>query len=149
MSLRFKMHDDKKVFILNDAGEQIGHIFTPSGSGQDSENAIQVCGFSEAYDLWGCGIFKGYKDIQLLFDNKIMKGKDSFRLQDGCMRCFRKPCRCEVKSKTKFKLTNESKSKAKLMNEYITLTIDNPSGSPFTIKRESDLKKRIIKTRVV
>jgi hypothetical protein len=73
MKIHFELDSDQKVLIKN-GDELIGHIFTPAGSGEDVANAIQVCGFSEAFDLWGCGIFGGFKDIQLLFDNHGMAG---------------------------------------------------------------------------
>jgi len=46
----------QEVLILDtDGGEVIGRIFTPSGTNRDMPNAIQVCGFDEAFSLWGCG----------------------------------------------------------------------------------------------
>ena len=86
----------REIRIMQDFRE-VGRIFTPSGSGEDTENAIQVCGFTEAFDLWGCGIFKGYKDIQLLFDEGIMGGKETTDL-NKCCRCYRYPCQCENKA---------------------------------------------------
>ena len=55
----------KQYVAIMKGKKQVGRIFTPSGSGEDKLNAIQICGFSEAYDLWGC-VMDGYKDIQLL-----------------------------------------------------------------------------------
>lgn len=86
------------------SGKEIGHIFSPGGSGEDIENAIQVCGFTEAFDLWGCGIYHGYKDIQLLFDEGIMGGKTNHNLSK-CCRCYRNPCQCE----NKIRLTKDQK----------------------------------------
>jgi hypothetical protein len=79
-------------------------------------NAIQICGFREAYDLWGCArycypekinkkeiIVDGLenkknrficaKDIQLIFDldTKPM----GFVSIEDCERCFNNPCTCE------------------------------------------------------
>lgn len=98
----------------------IGQIFSPAGTSQDKTNAIQVCGFSEAYDLWGCGIFskpkslntgegmhkKKYiydsqgkpimeqvKDIQLYYDDDTIKG--GFDVIPSCDICFNNPCICE------------------------------------------------------
>lgn len=122
--MRFKMcRGSKAVLILDEYDKEIGKIFTPSGSGGTSINCIQVCGFSEAFDLWGCGIFKGFKDIQLLFDDKMLDGTDNFRYRDdnACMCCYREPCQCEVK---------------------IPLA---SAGNPFLLKREEVLKERIIK----
>lgn len=89
-----------KIKIMKN-NEEVGHIFTPSGSGEDIINAIQVCGFAEAFDIWGCGIYKGYKDIQLLFDEGIMGGKDINTDLTKCLRCFRQPCQCENKDSQK------------------------------------------------
>ena len=79
-------------------GKEIGHIFSPSGSGHTDINYIQICGFSESYDLWGCGIYKGFKDIQLLFDGKKMPGEPTNAF-DNCLKCFMEPCQCEVRGK--------------------------------------------------
>ena len=75
MELKFKQINEKKIMILNENEEEVGHIFTPAGSGNDNTNCVQICGFTDAFDLWGCGIFKGTKDIQLLFDENKMHGK--------------------------------------------------------------------------
>lgn len=99
-------------------GNPVGKIFSPSSSSHDNINSIQVCGFSEAFDLWGCGIFHGYKDIQLLFDDGVMGGKDHNCDLRECCRCYRRPCQCEVLESEK---------------------------NPFKVKREFELKKRIIK----
>lgn len=112
--ISFKLKSDNKVLIMRDEKE-IGQIFTPSSSGNNILNAIQVCGFSEAFDLWGCGPFKGFKDIQLLFDGKMMGGKSEFSVYK-CHSCFRDPCQCEVRL---------------------------PSLNPFTVKRQTDLEERI------
>jgi hypothetical protein len=84
--------------------KELGRIFTPGGSGDNKMNCIQICGFSEAFDLWGCGHYRGFKDIQLLYDSKKMKGTTNFsnlmmRKQECCLRCFRYPCQCEVRFK--------------------------------------------------
>jgi hypothetical protein len=106
----------QKIIIRKD-GNIVGHIFSPSGSSNDTTNAIQICGFTEAFDLWGCGIFKGFKDIQLLFDEGIMGGIDNKADLKECMKCYRKPCQCENKD----------------------------LEQPFNIKRESMLSNRVQK----
>ena len=118
--MKFRLKNDKLVQVFNEEGKQVGEIFSPSGSGKTTLNAIQVCGFSEAFDLWGCGVFKGFKDIQLLFDGTKMEGNSSIHhgiIEDDCMRCYRMPCQCEVK-------------------------IDGTN--PFAVKRENEISKRII-----
>ncbi len=115
--MKFKFKDENNIRILDDNDKEVGQIFTPAGTANKNKNCIQICGFSEAFDLWGCGPFDGFKDIQLLFDGEKMKGKTHFDFHEGCMRCYRKPCQCEQ-------------------------PIDK---NPFIVKREKDLKDRIIK----
>jgi hypothetical protein len=105
---------------FKEKSKKIGHIFGPSGSSNDITNAIQVCGFSEAFDYWGCGLFgkpktnpknrgisKKYyynkdgsevmeqvKDIQLYFDEDTKECALS-DLED-CERCFNTPCTCNT-----------------------------------------------------
>lgn len=95
MNITFKQMSENHINIYN-KDKIIGHIFSPSGSGNNYENGIQVCGFSEAFDYWGCGIFKGKKDIQLHFDDKLMEGKpvENYDIND-CLKCYMKPCACK------------------------------------------------------
>lgn len=109
-----------KVIIRKD-GNIVGHIFTPSSSSNNIENAVQVCGFTEAFDLWGCGIFKGYLDIQLLFDEGILGGIDNDANMRECLKCYRKPCQCENK--------------------------DCGFNHPFNVKRQYELEKRIVRSK--
>jgi hypothetical protein len=136
MKLKFKFIDDGHIHIISIDEKTkktriVGRIFTPSGSGQDSKNAIQVCGFSEAFDLWGCAVFakpktkteveyvrdgKGEKvfemakDIQLMFDSETRSVSDLGN--DCCWCCFNNPCTCEVKVR---------------------------HDNPYTVKREQDI----------
>ena len=76
MEIIFELVSQQEVLIKS-YGKTIGHIFTPASSGNDITNAIQVCGFDKAYDLWGCGIF-GTK-----VENKVpIKEKDLFYLKN-------------------------------------------------------------------
>ena len=89
MDIEFKFIDKQEIKIIGvdektKERKEIGRIFTPSGSGHDVKNAIQVCGFDEAFDFWGCGIYgdkktqKMKKDIQLqfsLYDKMNGEGK--------------------------------------------------------------------------
>lgn len=52
--ITFKQIDEQNIDILLD-GKKVGHVSTPASSLHD--NSVQICGFDEAYDLWGCGIF--------------------------------------------------------------------------------------------
>lgn len=98
MKIEFKVtNSNERVEIINkDDGNVIGHIFTPSGTRHDREGSIQVCGFDDCFELWGCGIFgdgngNPKKDIQLLFnenskgDEKISKDIISSK---KCSKCF-------------------------------------------------------------
>jgi hypothetical protein len=77
MIIEFEQQNKGHINIIgidsNGARQLIGHIFTPSGSGKTYTNAIQICGFDDAFDLWGCGVFGDVetkqmkKDIQLKF----------------------------------------------------------------------------------
>jgi len=150
--LKFSLVNDEKINIIleyedfkTDGGFEkknkiVGQIFTPAGSGNNTINAIQVCGFSEAYDLWGCGLFGKHKfieskkhfnnrkylydhngdkimeqvkDIQLYFDEDTQKC--SLDDLDDCMKCFNTPCICHNKG------------------EDVKI--------PFNVKRESDIKE--------
>lgn len=127
MKIKFKMVSEKEIQIVNGRGNKVlGQIFTPSGSGRQNEGCIQVCGFTDAFDLWGCGVFarkmrirtkknafkfKQVKDIQLKFDRdvethhsglyKIFKDKHGFpkpkKSIKKCERCFNHPCSCDDK----------------------------------------------------
>lgn len=95
IKIEFSYVNKEKILIIgiNEKGErkEIGHIFTPSGSGQPFINAIQICGFDEAFDLWGCGVFgdkatgKMKKDIQLIWfnDYDIMDRKEREKIKIG------------------------------------------------------------------
>lgn len=140
MKLKFKLlnkHEIGIIAVKDRKEKQIGKIFTPSGSGSYIKNAIQICGFTEAFDLWGCGLYgrtegkenvvarlEGKKkpiiqtkDIQLLFDWDIIPHRtENEDMVKDCWRCYNKPCTCEIKDKNK---------------------------SPYTVKREKDLKIEI------
>lgn len=123
MKIEFQQINKHKVLIIGvdeKSGDSkiVGHIVTPSGSGNDYKNAIQICGFSEAFDLRGCGIYgkerKGEeeignpymmgKDISLMFEMEMQEvDRNTFTrhmdFNKDCIRCFNKPCTCEVKIK--------------------------------------------------
>ena len=98
MDTEFEVDDDKQgVRIINKAnGQLIGRMFTPSGTGHDREGAIQVCGFDDCIELWGCGIFgdgegNPKKDIQLLFNENSKKDDSISRdaiSSHKCGKCF-------------------------------------------------------------
>lgn len=136
MKIEFKQVKKEHVDIIGidektKKKKVIGHIFTPSGSSHTSKNAIQICGFQEAFDLWGCAVFarKGLwgqvrmldkekyiqvKDIQLKFNMEIephCMGREH-DLEKDCSRCYNKPCTCE---------------------QHVAFE------NPYTVKREQDL----------
>lgn len=82
MKLKFELKDKQHINIINEKDGRIcGRIFTPSGTGEVVKDAIQICGFSRAFELWGCGVIGNDKefplqDIQLLFEDfKSKTGK--------------------------------------------------------------------------
>ena len=109
MKIEFELENCNKIKILSfreDGSKvEIGHIFTPAGSGEDTLNAIQICGFEEAYDLWGCGVYGekignnviAKKDIQLLFKDYINVRSNHYNQE--CVRCYNYPCTCEIGKK--------------------------------------------------
>ncbi len=67
--------------------KKIGNIFTPSGSGESSKNAIQVCGFNEAFDLWGCANYQTYKISNNGYSYEYVKPK-TFSIPHGVFKAF-------------------------------------------------------------
>ena len=118
MNLEFVLVDKKTVAIYafkDGKNKKVGEIFTPSGSGHTIRNAIQVCGFSEAFDYWGCAVFGRLqdkekvvarlesrypediqmKDIQLKFDWETEPHHTQHsRMGVDCLRCYNDPCTC-------------------------------------------------------
>ena len=131
MEIEFELVNNKEITIFgieNNERKEIGRIFTPSNnmenrkesgnSTSDNPKAIQVCGFTKIYDLWGCGVYgkkenlidkdelnksiitqlinrkvTHYKDIQLQFDFNTDKIRDNDTL-NNCHRCYNNPCTC-------------------------------------------------------
>jgi len=72
----FAKESDTSIGVWRD-GKEIGHIWSEGNTGRmpyphdDShycKNAIQICGFDAVSETWGCGIFKGKKDLVVSFD---------------------------------------------------------------------------------
>lgn len=168
MKIRFKQITEKKVLIIgiDDKGEhEIGHIFTPSGSGSDVENAIQVCGFTEAFDLWGCGLFKTpkadqtgcfvtdekgnkiyeqVKDIQLKFDIETEPGMTHQHLKARELVYHKYPEEMPLKG-TKFKIpvftsdTREVHVCYGCYNHPCTCELKVKHSNPYAVKKGNDL----------
>ncbi len=110
MELKFELKDEQNVNIIDEITRRIvGRVFTPSGTSRDKPDAIQICGFSRAFELWGCGVMgdnkgKPVQDIQLLFKDfprnsreRLWKSDEGWGFnvkdipvmnKDSCDRCF-------------------------------------------------------------
>jgi hypothetical protein len=127
-NITFEVSEDKKHVSIMNAGNKIGQIFL------EAKNLVQVCGFTEACDLWACGPFDGKKDIRLLFDDTKLPGKFTEGSFNDCMRCYREPCCCENKREP---VNGNLLTKT----EFELKTHDNP----FNVKRSNELDSRIEK----
>jgi len=145
MIIEFELKDKQNILIwgISEDGKDrrnIGCIFTPSSSGENIKNAIQICGISEVFDFWGCARyvqpknlnntpkriidalenkkeeFIQMKDIQIMFDFGTETTKNRINLHKECLGCFNHPCTCDNKGSHK----------------HI---------SPYNVKREEDLEK--------
>lgn len=89
------------------------------------ENAIQICGFDLAYELFGCGVINGEdklhkKDIQLLFQPREKDYEFDYRsnlecnscsrtfpFRSSCLRCFNSKENCTCNELKVFKNIEE------------------------------------------
>lgn len=106
IKIEFEQKSKKEILIfgIDVAGKkkEIGRIFTPSGTGRDTPNAIQVCGISQIFDYWGCGVIfdkdgNPTKDIQLLFDKGNITNSSvllKWDMEKDCGRCFYPEDKC-------------------------------------------------------
>ena len=142
MKIKFELKGKEEVKIINEEdGRVIGRVFIPSETMKDKPNVIQICGFSRAFELWGCGVIGDNngvptQDIQLLFkDFKSNTGKDNMEglsfgaknilIMDkrGCDRCFNKRdslgnCKCsELKVFRKYKDIEKYENRRKKYEE--------------------------------
>lgn len=147
MKIIFELVNEQeiKVFGIDKGGtkKEVGCIFTPSSSGSNILNAIQICGADEVFDFWGCSRYikpkerdikkrvlnalenKGEhyeqaKDIQIMFSFDTEPSnylKRNIELNRDCNACFNRPCTCENK--------------------------DHKENSPYNIKREWQLQDKI------
>jgi len=138
--------------------KEVGHIITPSGSGRDTLNAIQICGFDEAFDLWGCGVFGNketnnmQKDIQLCWfypyeqmtDEQIMdvviQEKEHFLTEEQRRNLgLKKPVWTEKIRKSRFSFDLKDGVCGKCFNHPCTCEVLINHENPYTVKREQDL----------
>lgn len=106
MNIVFELINNKTVRILSNKKE-IGRLFVH----EDYNNVVQLCGFDEAFDYWGCGVYGDKKtkilkkDMQFIFNEYTMLTKkdiqsleDRFSFNnDQCLRCYNDPCTCEMR----------------------------------------------------
>lgn len=145
MKIKFKQIDEQHIKIIgiqDEIEKEIGCIFTPSSSGQNILNAIQICSVEEVFDYWGCSRYikgegtkkrilnalgnekdnyKQMKDIQVLFSFDAEHSdwrKRNIEFSKDCDACFNYPCTCENKGNHK-------------------------EINPFNIKREWQLQDKI------
>lgn len=179
--IKFKQESEKHISIIGvgDKGKQheIGHIFTPSSSGRNIRNAIQICGFTEAFDLWGCAVFKTpkidqkglfirdekgenvfqqAKDIQLKFDIETVEGTTH-----PCLKAEEKVFTEYTKGITLKKNGFNFRRRAftchtkevdicyKCFNHPCTCEVKVTYQNPFTVKREQDLIALKVKEKKV
>ncbi len=138
MKITFELTNDQFIYIKSN-GKIIGHIFSPAGSGHDTLNAIQVCGFEEAYDLWDCGVFgetknksekvinaldntqelpvRPKKDIQLMFKEYDKITPDGIMFDCTCGVCYTDPCICPLTIKNHKDLENVLEGKKMALKE--------------------------------
>lgn len=164
MGFRIKFKQTSAVHVdiiaIQDDGTEkdIGHIFTPSGSSNDNLNAIQVCGFDEAFDLWGCGVYgdkstgQMKKDIQLCWHSAydamsddemrdVVVEEKEHHLTTKQMKKLglKSSVWVEKIKKSRFGLEKDSVC-GKCFNHPCTCEIATRYENPYTVKREQDLQ---------
>ena len=168
IKIEFEQKSKKEILIfgisINGDKKEIGRIFTPAGSGETSVNAIQVCGFDHAYDLWGCGVYgdkltnKMKKDIQIIwFDNydkmnreekeKIKVGEDKQPLTKEQQQKFEMKRSFYPKGIYKKRFTSFDEKDGvctKCYNYPCTCEVKIAYENPYTVKREQDVNPNTI-----
>ncbi len=163
IKIEFEQKSKKEILIIgiDIKGErkEIGHIFTPSGSGERNINAIQVCGFDEAFDLWGCGVYGNKKtqemkrDIQMIWFNNYDKMNSDERraviikgevnpISEGLAKELGvgklKEGNIEIK-KNRFDFGSDGICH-RCFNHPCTCEVKIAYENPYTVKREQDVK---------
>jgi len=146
MIIKFELVNEQNIKIIgieDGMEKEIGCIFTPSSSGRNILNAIQVCGIENVFDYWGCSRYikpKGntkeqilntleskkeeyrqMKDIQIMFSFDTEPAswkKRNVEFSRDCLGCFNNPCTCDNKGNHKHL-------------------------SPYNVKREEDIQNKL------
>jgi hypothetical protein len=162
IKIEFEQKSKKEILIfgidIKGQRKEIGHIFTPAGSGERNINAIQICGWDWAYDYWGCGVYgdkatgQMKKDIQLIWFNnydkmdadtrrtvvikgevneitgKLAKELGIKGLKEG-----------NIETKKRFDIGKDSICH-RCFNHPCTCEVKIAYENPYTVKREQDVK---------
>jgi hypothetical protein len=162
MRIEFEFKNKEKILIMgiNEKGnkKQIGQIFTPSSSAENNLNAIQICGFDEAFDLWGCGVFgdketgEMKKDIQLCWNRvydtidrpmteKVCVGERIHPITEERMKTLglKHPYIKEKILKSRCSFDEKNGICHKCFNHPCTCENLARYENPYTVKREQDL----------
>ena len=160
MKIEFEQQSPTEVLIfgVDDKGRsEIGRIHTPSGSGENILNAIQICGFDEAFDLWGCGVYgdaetgKMKKDIQLMWTRrykminphaKVCVGEKIIPISQRVLKDTdrEKPYFVERDVRCRFDFDADGKGVChRCYNFPCNCDVHTRFENPFTVKRQGDL----------
>jgi len=152
--ITFSLESEQLVVIKR--GEQtIGHIFTPCGTNGDELNVVQVCGFDELFDYWGCGVYAEEEMFSrhLPLDQSMSMIRHGVRTT-GVVRVEKhtqkKDVRMLFKENEKTIVVNKMASiniqKDCLRCYNVPCTCDNKEGpNPYSLKREEDIREHITK----
>lgn len=169
MKIEFEFKNKEHIVILgvedNGKRSEIGRIFTPSGSAETTLNAIQVCGFDEAFNLWGCGMYgdaetkQMKKDIQLCWfkSYKLMSQEERRNIVIGTKE---HPCSLNSQRladvgrtwKEEIKVDRvggviDGKVCGKCFNHPCSCEIKTRYENPYTVKRKQDLQLNLKKVK--
>ncbi len=162
IKIEFEQKSKEEILIFGidekQKRKEIGRIMTPAGSGSTNINAIQICGWDECFDLWGCGVYgdkrtnQMKKDIQLIwFDNydkmnreemdKIKVGEKIHNITKEQMKRMKlkEPFYIEKIMKNRFDIGKDCVCHH-CYNHPCTCEVKIRYENPFTVKREQDVR---------
>lgn len=108
--ITFEMENKEKTSVLMmRKGKIIGRVWSESDSGMlpyphqvgniGCENSIQICGFDNISEIWGCGIFEGKKDCVVSFNTKDTEyDKQRIKAYEEYVKTFFEPKVKELKT---------------------------------------------------